>query len=148
MVEKSNSPNFDAIFLRIKKETGVKSVRQLSEIIGKTHPTVSVAKKKDNFSASWAYEVEKKFGLLTRWIMTGEGPKRVDEVTKGSRYQILNEVEEWLKEEIEKNPDNEVWFQIQVEKSIPGFKEWRERRNKTSDENIGFKKQANGSGWK
>lgn len=72
MVENSNSPNFDAVFLRIKGETDIKSVRQLSEIIGRKHPTVSAAKSKDNFSASWAYEIEKKYGLLTGWIMTGE----------------------------------------------------------------------------
>ena len=96
MVENSNSPNFDAVFLRLKSEIGIKSERQLSEIIGRKHPTVSAAKSKDNFSASWAYEIEKKYGLLTGWIMTGKGPKRIEDAAKHRKLEILNEVEEWL----------------------------------------------------
>jgi len=129
MVEISNSPNFDAIFLRIKEETGIKSVRQLAGIIGKTHPTISVAKAKDNFSASWAFEIEKKFGLLTRWIMTGEGPKRLKDVPQNRQFEMLNEFEEWLSEEVRRNPERKIWFEIHLLDSFQMFAEWKRKRD-------------------
>jgi hypothetical protein len=129
MVEISNSPNFDAIFFRIKEETGIKSVRQLAGIIGKTHPTISAAKAKDNFSASWAFEIEKKFGLLTRWIMTGEGPKRLKDVPQNRRFEMLNEFEEWLSEEVRRNPERKIWFEIHLLDSFQKFAEWKLKRD-------------------
>lgn len=138
MVENSNSPNFDAVFSRIKGETDIKSVRQLSEIIGRKHPTVSAAKSKDNFSASWAYEIEKKYGLLTGWIMTGEGPKRINEATKSRKLEILNQVEEWLTEEIRINPGRETWFELQMMDFFESFKKWKRKRDETINSRDNF----------
>lgn len=128
MVDKSTSHNFEVIFERIKFETKIKSIRQLAEIIGKTHSTILAAKTKNNFPAGWAYLVGKKYGILTEWIMTGEGPKRLEELQNGKKIDILNELKNWLLEEIRKNPKKEVWFEIQLEESFPGFKAWKEEK--------------------
>lgn len=121
---------FDSIFERIKQETGLKSIRQLAVIIGKRQQTISAAKAKDEFSAAWAYIVAEKYGLLTEWIMTGRGPKRLEELKSNSRkHEMLNEVEEWLDEEIKRNPERKIWFEIHFLDSFKTFKEWRRKRD-------------------
>lgn len=138
MVEKTNSPNFDAIFSRIQSETGIKSVRQLSEIIGRKHPTVSAAKTKDNFSANWAYELEKKYGLLTGWILTGKGPKRIGGEERRDKYPIIGELEEWILEEIKKDPKKKDWFEVHLLESFPKFEKWKQRKEESESSANGF----------
>ena len=79
MNEKKENGNFEEIFLRLQEAIGVKNISQLSEIIERKQPTVSAAKAKNNFPANWAFEIEKKYGILTGWIMTGKGPKTLNE---------------------------------------------------------------------
>ena len=127
-MKKSISPIFDEIFDRIKTETDIKSLRQMAKIIGKDQSTISAAKAKDNFSASWAYEIEKKYGLLTRWIMTGVGPKRISE---GAEINpLLVEVNEWLNEE-KKHKDTEFknLFRSQMIRAFFDYEEWRRKRD-------------------
>ncbi len=126
-MNKSISPVFDAIFDRIKSETSVGSLRQLAKIIKKDQSTISAAKAKDNFPANWAYEIEKNFGLLTRWVMTGEGPKRINE---GAEINpLLVEVNEWLNEEEKhKSADFRVLFQQQMIRAFFDYEEWKIRK--------------------
>lgn len=137
MVEKSTNNGFEKIFERIKAETEIKSIRQLAETIGKKHPTVLSAKTKNNFPASWAYEVGRKFGLLTEWIMTGEGPKRLEERITHRELTILDEFEEWSQEEILKNPERKVWLEIQLLDSFEKFRKWKIKRDEKKNRDLG-----------
>lgn len=134
MKEISINNDFDTVWKRISEETGIRSLRQLAVIIDKRQPTISAAKAKGEFPPGWAYVVGKKFGLLTEWIMTGSGPKRLEEQKRNARkLEMLNEVDEWLDEEIKRNPERKIWFEIHFLDSFQTFKEWRRKRD--SEEN-------------
>lgn len=135
-MNKSISPVFDSIFDRVKSETDVGSLRQLAKIINKDQSTISAAKAKDNFSASWAYEIEKKYGLLTRWIMTGEGPKRISEGTEIN--PLLIDVNEWLNEEEKhKNAEFRILFRQQMIRAFFDYEEWVKKRKVSLESSAG-----------
>ena len=67
--------NFTAAWGRIKSETNVANFNELSEVVGKTQPSISARKKAGDFPIEWAYLVAKKYNLSTEWILTGEGAK-------------------------------------------------------------------------
>jgi len=120
--------NFDKIWARIKKETPIKNLTELAEIAGITQSGLSKAKGRDNFSANWAYSVGKKYGLLTEWIMTGEGPKRRSEGMKIN--PLLVEVNEWLNEgEKHKSAEFRTLFQQQMIRAFFDYEEWRRKRD-------------------
>lgn len=129
MKEISITSNFDSVWNRISGETGLKSLRQLAVIIEKRQPTISAAKAKGEFPPGWAYLVGKKYGLLTEWIMTGEGPKRLEERTTRRDLTILDEFEEWSQEEINRNPERKVWLEIQLLDSFEKFRKWKLKRD-------------------
>ena len=126
--------NFENIWGRIKAETELKSLQNLADTIEKTQPAISKAKAKGEFPPGWAYLVGKKYGLLTEWIMTGEGPKRLDEKRKNSKFDLLNEFEEWLTEEVKKTPSRKEWFEIQLLDSFAAFKNWKEEKEESEEE--------------
>ncbi len=129
MVEKYTSDDFEKIFERIKTETSIRSIRQLAEIIGKKHPTILSAKAKNNFSASWAYSVGKQYGLLTEWIMTGEGPRRLSEAS--GINPLLVEVNEWLnEEEKQKDADFRTLFQQQMIRAFFDYEKWVKKKKR------------------
>ena len=67
--------NFSEIWNRISCETDIKNYSQLAQLIGISQQSVSSAKRKNRFPINWAYNVAKKYNLLTEWILTGKGPK-------------------------------------------------------------------------
>ncbi len=128
MKEISITSNFDFVWNRISGETGLKSLRQLSVIIEKRQPTISAAKAKGEFPPGWAYLVGKKYGLLTEWIMTGEGPKRISEGVVIN--PLLIEVNEWLNEE-KKHESLEFrnLFQSQMIRAFFDYEKWKRKRD-------------------
>lgn len=124
MNEKKENGNFEEIFLRLQEAIGVKNISQLSEIIERKQPTVSAAKAKNNFPANWAFEIEKKYGILTGWIMTGKGPKTLNE--KQGNLGFYEELEEWAQET--GRTENTQWLKNQIESFFPMFVEWKKRR--------------------
>ena len=124
MNKKKENGNFEEIFLRLQEAIGVKNISQLSEIIERKQPTVSAAKAKNNFPANWAFEIEKKYGILTGWIMTGKGPRTLKE--KKGDLAFYEELEEWAKD---MSMSNDIkWLYRQIEEHFPGFVEWKKRR--------------------
>ena len=59
---------------RLKLELGLKTDKEIQELLGIPQSTFSRSKK-DPFPAEWAFKIELKYGITTRWIMTGQGPK-------------------------------------------------------------------------
>ena len=120
--------HFEEALARIKAEVGIKTLSGLAEIVGSSQQYVSKKSKESEFPVPWAYLVGKKYGLLTEWIMTGEGPKRIQE--KG-RSAFLVELEEWAKEVSES--ENLKWLENQIENQFPDFKRWREEKTQPSE---------------
>lgn len=124
--------NFESVWKRIREETGVKSLQSLADILKKTQPAISKAKAKGEFPPGWAYVVGKKFGLLTEWIMTGEGQKRPGDVTINP---LLIDVNEWLNEE-EKHKDTEfrILFRRQMIRAFFDYEAWVKKRKMPLDD--------------
>ena len=120
--------HFEEALARIKAEVGIKTLSGLAEIVGSSQQYVSKKSKESEFPVQWAYLVGKKYGLLTEWIMTGEGPKRIEE--KG-RSAFLVELEGWAKEVSES--ENLKWLENQIENQFPDFKRWREEKTQPSE---------------
>ncbi len=130
--------NFDEIWNRIRQETDLKTLADLGQVIDKKQQTISYSKSKNEFSPAWAYIVGKKYGLLTEWIMEGNGPKRLAESPKNRKFDILDEVEEWLDEEVRKNPRRESWFELQMLDNFESFKKWKRKRDEAESSRNSF----------
>ena len=150
MNKKSIENNFDEVWERISNETGLKSLRQLAVIIDKKQPTISAAKAKGEFPPSWAYVIGRKYGILTEWIMTGIGPKRIEELQeKKQQYEITKEINEWISEMTQKEPFRKDWFRGAFEDSFPAFKEWkREKKTIVEEADSTIYEKRVGNGWK
>mgnify|MGYP000860173731 FL=1 len=53
---------------------------------------------------------------------------------KKRRFDILNQAEEWLADEVGKNPKKEIWFEVEFEKAFEEFKEWKEEKERAATE--------------
>ena len=89
------------------------------------------------------------------WLLTGtEAEKEKKQVefntSKLRNIEILNEVEEWLIEEIQKNPGRETWFEFQMMDSFESFKKWKEEKERADrrDEEFPPVRSAAGGGGK
>ena len=122
--------SFLSVWERIKSETDLDKLNQLVDIVGTTQPYISRKKKEDKFPVDWAYKVAIKYGLLTEWILSGKGPRRLAEVHPESRYAfpILDDVNEWLSEVVVNEPYRREWFRASLEDAFPMFKEWKKRK--------------------
>ncbi|MDD2467315.1 MAG: helix-turn-helix transcriptional regulator [Desulfobulbus sp.] len=109
---------------------------QLSDLIGISHGSLSGL---ENNKSKPSAETLSSFCLYTdidiKWLLTGEKTKKSQEKAERAeetrKFDILNEVEKWLGEEVKKDPKNEIWFQIQFEKKFPDFKTWKEEGDET-----------------
>jgi hypothetical protein len=123
--------NFLDVWDRIKKETPLRSFNDLADLVETSQPNVSRQKKEGTFPAGWAYEVAKKYGLLTEWIMTGEGPKRL---TDPNVHQESREgrgiIEEWV-QDIREREGNDGRIIMELAVQVPEFREWyKEKKSK------------------
>ena len=132
-----NEIRFDPVWNRISKECKIKNITQLSKIIGVSQSNVSKKKKADNFPVEWAYEIAKKYNLLTEWILTGENQKKsgknggvVEDLRGGVRQKdvFLQEIENWLSELEKKEPGRRTWFKYDFLEKYPQFESWLERK--------------------
>jgi hypothetical protein len=121
---------FEEIWKRIKQETPLKNLTELAEITGITQSGLSKAKSRGDFSASWAYAVGKKYGLLTEWIMTGDEPKRLK---KGIEINpLLVDVNEWLNEgRKHESAEFRILFEQQMIRAFFDYEEWKRKRDET-----------------
>lgn len=58
--------------------------------------------------------------------------------SKSKNITILNEVEEWLTEEIQRNPGRETWFELQMIDNFESFKKWKRKRDEAIDSRENF----------
>lgn len=121
-----NRYSFNECWERIKSKTPINNYSQLAEIIGISKSNITKRKDEDNFPIDWAFYVAKKYDLTTEWILTGKDTNKRKEPTQNRKFNILNEAEEWLTDEVEKNPKREFWFEVEFEKAFEEFKKWKE----------------------
>ena len=111
---------------RIKNSSGLNTLSQLAEIVGKTQQNISAAKKRGEFPVEWAFKVGRKYGILTEWILTGEGPKQI-----GQAQGFFALIEEWATETGE---GNTKWFENQFKAAFPQFVTWEKEKKEEDDE--------------
>lgn len=140
--------SFSEIWERVRANTDLSTFTQLAELVETTHQYVSRKKAKDEFPIYWAFTIAQKYGLSTDWLMTGEGPRKHRELHQNRNFELLNEFEEWLAEEVRQTPSRKEWFEIQLLDSFQPFKKWIEAKNEVLDKAPEVPKQSNGSGWK
>ncbi len=120
--------DFESVWKRIREETGIKSLQALADILKKTQPAISKAKTKGDFPPGWAYLVGKEFGLLTEWIMTGEGPKRLREGVEIN--PLLEDVNEWLNEgKKHESAEFRQLFRSQMIRAFFDYEDWKRKRD-------------------
>ena len=124
---------FEETLARIKAEVGIKTLSELAKIVGSSQQYVSKKSKESEFPVQWAYLVGKNYGLLTEWIMTGEGQKRIQEK---DRSAFLVELEVWAKEVSES--ENLKWLENQIENQFPDFKRWREEKTQAAGTTVDY----------
>lgn len=131
-VKKKNSySDFSSVWLRIQSETGINKITQLAEIIGTSQSNVSKKKKEDVFPPEWAYVVARKYNLLTEWLMTGEGPRRLSEANRVNSKEeeiFRGDLRDWLAERIREDPDFMIGFTARCAVYFPEFAEWLKKK--------------------
>ena len=124
--------DFFSVWTRIRQETPIKKLSQLAEIISITPQGISLRKKQDIFPVEWGFIVARKYGLLTEWIMTGEGPKRLADIRHGERKEeeaiFRGDLREWLAERIQEDPDFMIGFTARCAVYFPDFAEWLQKK--------------------
>ncbi len=126
---KLKNQDFEIIFNRIKKETDLKNLSDLARIIGITPQNASARKNKNIFPADWAFIIAQKYNLLTEWIMTGQGPKRInDKIEENYFHELVKWAQETGKSE------NIDWVKNQIDELFPMFIKWRKRKDETERE--------------
>ncbi|MDH4319148.1 MAG: hypothetical protein OEV64_12200 [Desulfobulbaceae bacterium] len=81
------------------------------------------------------------------WLVAGIGPKfmtasdgsRKNQAEQKRPLQILEDVQEWLLEICEEEPERKDWFKIELMDKVPNFKEWLKKRNEAETETNNFK---------
>lgn len=127
----SEENNFNEIWGRVKLSTEIKTQKQLAVALCLTPQAITEMKKKEKFPEKWAYKLSEQFEIDARWLL--DGVKRNDgKHRKGAReekkFEILNEIEEWLEEEVRMNPKKKDWFEVEFEKKFEDFKKWKLRK--------------------
>ena len=117
---------FAETWKRITEATEIRSQYDLAEKLGMTQAVVSKWKRRDIFPAEWAYKIAKQYGLLTEWIITGEGPKRLREEnndkSKEGKERSRGIVEEWGRFLVESGQEARVVLRLSRESA--DFSEW------------------------
>lgn len=129
--KKNARPGFSEIWERISQETPIKSYVQLAEIVGSSKQTVSRKKGEDTFPVEWAFEVSQAYNLFTNWIMTGKGPKNLDECHEAQEVLLTGYIAEWLREQSRKDANFSANFQTDCALSFPEFAQWLKERKVT-----------------
>lgn len=141
--------SFTETFERIKDETDLKNLADLARFIRTTRSYISRVKKKDEFPINWGFLVAQKYNLSTDWVLTGNGPKRLTNIEnnknehhcKSEKERILNCIDEWLTELIEKDPRRTSWFECFLEDNVPEYKEWLTNNKAKKDQLMAMKEE-------
>ena len=130
--------SFEQVWNRLQEEIKVKNQQELAGVINLSQAVVSKYKTKNIFPIEWAYIIAKKYGLLTEWIMTGEGPKRLgDAVNSNQEKTRKGIIEEWV-QDVRKKEGHDGRIVMELSLQVPEFREWyREKKSKSGGAEVG-----------
>ena len=79
------------------------------------------------------------YNVNLNWLVAGIGNKYLnDEVEEKTVYsdcfQEVSELQEWLAEISEEDPDRRAWFKMELKDNFPLFKEWLKKRDQANTE--------------
>jgi hypothetical protein len=87
--------------------------------------------------------ISKIYKVNLNWLVSGIGPKYLTEhKEKQPTERSIVLLDEWLKEFKKEDPRNEAWFERELERKFPEYKEWQERKNETDGYNSSISKVA------
>ncbi len=126
---------FEEIWGRIKDSTEIKTQKELAVALSITPQAITEMKIKGKFSEKWAYKLADKYGLDVKWILEGLRSSKATpgkQARESRKFDILNEIEEWLNHLEEQEPGREAWFEYQFKDSFSGFKKWKEEKEESA----------------
>jgi hypothetical protein len=127
--------SFADAWTRIEQETGLKNQNEFAAAINISQAVVSKYKQRNIFQIEWAYAIAQKYGLLTEWIMTGTGPKRLSEAGEPCPDQDTSPkgiIEEWV-QYVRENEGGDGRIVMELSLQVDEFKEWyQEHKSKSS----------------
>ena len=88
------------------------------------------------------YNICCSYKINLNWLVAGLGPKYITDIPEPRRvpkvqeakFQIVNDVQEWLAEICEEEPERKEWFKIELVDKIPNFKDWLKKRHEAEAE--------------
>lgn len=125
--KKFTSEHFVTVKERIKSELGLKTDKEIFQLLEIPQSTFSRSKENE-FPAEWAFKIARKKGLSTDWIMTGEGEKKLEGKDFFSRIKM------WVLESSGKGGNE--WFENQFREAFPMFERWEKREETGQDTQI------------
>jgi hypothetical protein len=132
--------SFFDIWTRITGETPIKNFTQLADVVESSKQSVSRKKNEKEFPVDWAFKVSQKFNINTDWIMTGEGPKRLEDNTTAPDREETTKgiIEEWVKYVREKE-GNDGRIVMELSLQVQEFREWyKEKKSKSGGAETGL----------
>ncbi len=120
--------NFDDVIKRLLEIKGKSQGKEAAQLLGISPADLSNRKKRGTLLPlliEWAMQEE----VNLHWFITGEGPERLEAVPQNRQFDMLNEFEVWLNEEVRRNPERKIWFELHLLDSFQKFAEWRRKRD-------------------
>ena len=77
------------------------------------------------------------YSVDLNWLVAGHGSKYINHTEsrgKNSNYSEIEELQEWLSEICEEEPDRRAWFRMELMDKLPLFSEWLKKRHETEAE--------------
>lgn len=79
------------------------------------------------------------YGVNLNWLVAGIGDKYLTDQVQEKKvpsdcFQEIAELQEWLAEISEEDPDRRAWFKMELKDNFPLFKEWLKKRDQTNTE--------------
>jgi transcriptional regulator with XRE-family HTH domain len=107
--------------------------KQFSEIIGISQGSLSELENgKREPSGKVFHGIVENTDIDISWLITG---KKTEKLGKKScrlrKFEILNQVEEWLNIMVNDNPKKEIWFEVEFEEKFQEFKKWKEEKEES-----------------
>ena len=130
---------FGDVWGRIREETPIENMVQLAKIVETSQQNVSKKKKESAFPVEWAFRVAQKYGLLTEWIMTGAGPRRLENTSTDKAQEETAPrgiIEEWVQDVREKE-GNDGRIVLELSLQVPEFREWFQEKKSATPGNKG-----------
>ncbi len=132
-----NEKNYQQNVLNIfKKLCGVREDKQVAEIIGIIPEELANRKRRKTLTLTLFSEAIKR-GMDLNQLFYHEKNKEqarrvnIDTNKNKRKFEILDQAENWLAEEVDKNPKREIWFEVEFEKNFQEFKKWKEAKEES-----------------